>query len=71
MGFGYELTKQQVNFLVFDCGKEIVTTNLTEDGKNPRFCAASSPTGSWSITRVTPNKQVVEQITKNEMFILH
>lgn len=33
MGFGYELTKQQVNFLVLDCGKEIGTANLTKDEK--------------------------------------
>lgn len=47
-----------------------MTTNPTKD-KNPRFRAVASPTGNWSITRVTPNKQVVEQMTKNERFILH
>lgn len=49
-----------------------LTTNLTKvDSSKWCCCIVSFSTSNWSISQVIPNKQVVEQMTKNERFSLH
>lgn len=49
-----------------------VTINLTKvDSSKWCCCIISFSTSNWSISQVIPNKQVVEQMTKNERFNLH
>lgn len=49
-----------------------VTINLTKVGSSKWCCCiVSFSTCNRSISQVIPNKQVMEQMTKNERFILH
>lgn len=48
-----------------------VTINVTKVDSKWCFCTVLFSTGNWSISQVIPKKQVVEQIAKNERFILH